>query len=253
MSALTHWPLAERRAAGRAPLHCRWQTRLLGAAAGLFAVLCASPAFAQVNVVVGTSGGAPGSTVSLPFVIQADSNIVALQFDVQFDPARFASQAAVAGSDATNHLADSEPQPAGTRRVILYSTTNAPLNDGIVVAAPFTIALDAPDGFYPVSLTNVIFSNGSGERVRLSHGVTGYLVVGTNSPPAWLHFPEFTGGRARFILTGLPEADYRIEASTNLTDWTSLSTNLAHGGAVFFSDLEAGIFPCRSYRAREQW
>jgi len=216
---------------------------------GLVLCLASAGASAQVDIAAGLAGGTPGATVPLPFVFQADSNITALQFDVLFDGTNFTSEAATAGSDALGHLAASALQTNGTRRVVLYSSTNAPLDNGIVVTVPFTIATDAPEGIYSVGLTNAIVSNLRGERVPLFYLVPGYLIVGTNWPPAQLRFPRFNQDGLRFVLTGTPETGYVVQASTNLTQWTSLSTNLAHGGVIFFRDTEALNFRYRFYRA----
>ena len=209
----------------------------------------AGVASAQVDFAVGLAGGTPGAAVSLPFVFQADSNIAALQFDAQFDGTNFTSDAATTGSEAPGHLAASAMQTDGTRRVVLYSTTNAPLSNGIIVVVPFTIATNAPEGIYSVGLTNVIVADRNGERASLSYVVSGYLIVGTNWPPDQLHFPKFDQGDFRFVLTGTPETGYVFQASTNLTEWTSLSTNLARGGVIFFRDAEAANFRCRFYQA----
>jgi hypothetical protein len=41
-----------------------------------------------------------------------------------------------------------------------------------------------------------------------------------------------------------------LEASTNLTDWASLSTNTASGATLVFEDAAGTAFPRRFYRAR---
>jgi hypothetical protein len=215
----------------------------------LLACLTAGIARAQVDFAVGLAGGLPGDTVALPFVFQAESNITALQFDVVYDGTLFTSGTATNSSAAPEHIAASAMQTNATRRVVLYSMTNAPLDNGIVVAVPFTITNTAPEGIYPIGMTNVIVANRGGERASLAYEVSGYLVVGAIWPPARLRLPMLNQYGLRFVLNGTPESGYAVQASTNLTQWTALCTNLAQGGVIFFSDRQATNFPHRFYRA----
>jgi hypothetical protein len=206
---------------------------------------------AQVDVVVGAAAGTPGATVHLPVLARADSNAVALQFDARFDATRFASRLVSSGAAATNYLADSELQTNAARRVILYSSTNAPLAEGVVVVIPFTIAADAPSGAYPVTLTNLILSSRLGDRLQPVASLSGWLLV-SPAPPLLLELvlPRYQDGRFRCVAIGGPESGYVVfDASATLTDWTGVATNLAQGGVAFFSDTEARHFPHRFYRA----
>ncbi len=59
-------------------------------------------------------------------------------------------------------------------------------------------------------------------------------------------------GDCRFRLIGQPDISYTIQASSNLTTWTSL-TNLAdHTGLIDFTDSEVPNFPHRFYRVLER-
>ena len=51
-------------------------------------------------------------------------------------------------------------------------------------------------------------------------------------------------------VTGLPNLRYAIDASTNLSNWTALRTNVAAAGFFDFVDSAAAGFPTRFYRAR---
>ena len=52
-----------------------------------------------------------------------------------------------------------------------------------------------------------------------------------------------------FQLSGAPASTYVIEASTNLTDWTPISTNSGLTGSVVFTNSEAANLSQRFYRA----
>lgn len=57
------------------------------------------------------------------------------------------------------------------------------------------------------------------------------------------------GGMFQFTVTGLPGQGYAVEASTNLFDWVSLSTNhAAANGSFIFTDPQTASFPTRLFR-----
>ena len=57
------------------------------------------------------------------------------------------------------------------------------------------------------------------------------------------------GGLFQFTVTGLPRQGYAVEASTNLFDWVSLSTNnAAPNGSFTFTDSQTASFPTRFFR-----
>ena len=71
-------------------------------------------------------------------------------------------------------------------------------------------------------------------------------VLGEALAPA-LSSPTYsTNGDFRFDLAGASGASYAVQASTNLTDWVSLGTNVP---PFQFTDARAGILPNRFYRA----
>ncbi len=62
--------------------------------------------------------------------------------------------------------------------------------------------------------------------------------------------PILTNGLYRVLGLGTNFVHYRIEASTNLTDWIELGTVPANGGGEFqFDDPDTAAFPHRLYRA----
>jgi hypothetical protein len=63
-----------------------------------------------------------------------------------------------------------------------------------------------------------------------------------NSPRAWLPGRPFG-----FQVSGLPGVPYRVQASTNLLDWTDVSGTLT-GPAFNFSDANTTGFRQRYYR-----
>ena len=55
-----------------------------------------------------------------------------------------------------------------------------------------------------------------------------------------------------FNLAGVAGQNVVVESSTDLVNWTALSTNTLGNGPLYFSDPASGNFPQRFYRARLQ-
>jgi hypothetical protein len=70
--------------------------------------------------------------------------------------------------------------------------------------------------------------------------VAGETIAGILSPPTYS-----TNGGFLFDVTGASAASYAVQASTNLTDWVSLATNVP---PFQFTDANAVILPNRFYR-----
>jgi hypothetical protein len=58
-----------------------------------------------------------------------------------------------------------------------------------------------------------------------------------------------TNGAFQFTLTGTNGQQLVLQSSTNLTQWTSLSTNSITGGGINFTDTAASNFMYQFYRA----
>ena len=76
---------------------------------------------------------------------------------------------------------------------------------------------------------------------------TNAIVVSTNAPP-WLSAPSSSGAGFSFTLAGAPLGTYVIQASSNLFDWQSISTNVVPVNGMMPIE-ESGILPRRFYRA----
>ena len=59
----------------------------------------------------------------------------------------------------------------------------------------------------------------------------------------------FTGGVLRFDVHGLPGQNVTVEASTDFADWVPIQSHIFTGAVWTFTDVEAGKFPRRFYRA----
>jgi hypothetical protein len=73
--------------------------------------------------------------------------------------------------------------------------------------------------------------------------------VASNPPPELGDPKRLPNGRFQFVVSGQINQSYVVQASTNLTQWTSLATNVAFTGEIEFLDTNAPTIPHRFYRA----
>jgi uncharacterized repeat protein (TIGR01451 family) len=114
----------------------------------------------------------------------------------------------------------------------------------------FTITVNAPaTGTYN---NQVVVSADQTDLDLLDNN---FQVVTTVLPPPLSSFApqlgatSYANGTFSLTLTGQSGASYVIQASPDLQNWTPVSTNVAAGGVVHFSDTNAVSFPRRYYRA----
>ena len=156
---------------------------------------------------------------------------------------------------------------------ITVSTAVAVQSDGkILLAGSPTVNRFLPTGaadpdwlFDPV-LANGTFANApcSTSRILLEPGGATALMAGNygirrillrtdTGAPTPPNFPSgsavfLPNGQFGFTTCGQPGQSLVIEASTNLVNWTSLSTNSSATGCIDFIDPEAPLIPNRFYR-----
>ncbi len=70
---------------------------------------------------------------------------------------------------------------------------------------------------------------------------------------AVLSAPVFTNGQFQLTVQGIAGQTYATEASTNLTSWTAISTNVAPADIFDVLDPSATNFSLRFYRARQDF
>jgi len=209
-----------------------------------------TPARAGPALNVGDASGVAGSTVIVPNYFTTDTNIVALQYDLIYDPSILTAGPSVGADALANHLLDSSSFGPGIRRVLVYSLTNARLTNGVLADHILFIATGAPDATTSITLTNAIFSNAQGAKVEPEGLLGGSLLIVSLATPARLgSLLLSTNGHVQFEVTGAENRRYLIQASTNLIQWTDLSTIVAAAGAVELTDSTATNSSYRFYRA----
>jgi hypothetical protein len=69
------------------------------------------------------------------------------------------------------------------------------------------------------------------------------------STPGLLAVSHQVNGAVNLQVTGQPNRNYVIQASNDLENWASISTNRSDSGTIYIVDPEAGGHPVRFYRA----
>ena len=197
----------------------------------------------------GNTTNLAGSTITVPFSFTGATNVVALQFDVALDGSVLSSGNAVAGSATGMHTIGSIALSNAARRVVVYSSTNGFLQNGQIVNVPINIAALALESTTGLSISNAILADISGQPVAPVTLSPGSIRISTAVPAKLGSVLRAPNGQAQFSVTGGNQRAYLIQASTNLTTWTSISTNTAAGGLINYFDTNATSFPIRFYRA----
>jgi hypothetical protein len=205
--------------------------------------------FAASQLTVGTNAGFPDTTIPVSGQFTSDAGVVALQYDVLFDGAKLGATAIAGGNSLVNHNLLLSSLGNGTNRVVVYSYSNAQLTNGVLASLYFTIASNAPVGTTAITLTNGLLANAAAQAVAGASYVPGSLTI-VAGPARLGMITRAVNGLIQFQVTGSYNASYVIEASTNLVQWTAVSTNVAVGGMIQLQDADSAVYPTRFYRAR---
>jgi len=93
----------------------------------------------------------------------------------------------------------------------------------------------------------------SGSKTTTNFGGRDFWLVKLWTPVRFNSYSLAVNNEFQAQLSGLPGSNYILQASTDLTNWTSLITNTAApDGLVNFSDSNASSFPFQFYRAQQQ-
>ena len=198
---------------------------------------------AQTSFSVGNVPGYPGAMVSVPVSLrQPGGGAVAAQFDVAFNAGKVSGGGPVATARLAHHTVKSREIAPGVRRTLVYSlsNTNVAGTNGAIVQMPFTVSPQETVGSGPLTPANVIVARADGTAVApLSLSVGRIFVQPVNLLPE---------GQAQFFLPSIEGRRYVIQASSNLVEWVTISTNLATSSFMDLEDINAGGYPHRFYR-----
>jgi hypothetical protein len=107
----------------------------------------------------------------------------------------------------------------------------------------------------PYTRTNIQTADLGNYSVELRNGVTvvsSSAALKTVNVPLQFNLAAPTVGGFHLNLTGITSSNYVIYASSNMINWTPISTNSGLSGVVDFTDTTATNIPSRFYRAQLQ-
>jgi hypothetical protein len=226
------------------PCHFLKLTLLLIAATSLDpAISSAAPSLSVRSVAL-----APGAKVLVAIDYTSDTNAPTLQFDLLYSTTYLASGDPMRGNALSDHsVASAEPSP-GVRRVVIFSGSNHPITNGVLVYVPFTLAANAPDHDEPLRLSNVVVANPQADLVP-SNTTDGILALAV--PPRFSSIYRTKDGIIHLQLAGSPGRRYSVESTRTVgqSQWLPLYTNVASDGVLLFDDVGAAGLTSRFYRA----
>ena len=227
--------------------------RLSSVAGPFLGLLLGIGANAAPQLTLGHGSGDGPTPSPVPVTFSSDLPVVAVQFDVTFDPALLESGAPVLTSTSTTHaLVSSEPTP-GVRRIVVYSTANAILPNGPLVSLAFAALPRTPDGTLSLTLANAFVADSGARFVAPVSLVSGDFSVGAVVNTQLAITALSAAGDVRLQLSGPEGATFVLQVSRNLSQWIPLKTAvIPAGGSLQFSDSVSPATSVRFYRAVQQ-
>ena len=199
------------------------------------------PAHAASSVALGSSSAGPGEDAVLNLQFQSDANPTALQFDVRFDANTLSPGFAVGGAAMNGYVVRSASPGPGIARVLVYSTANLPIPNGLLGTLPLRVRASAVTGTTPVTISNLVVSSSLGNRVEPATSSGGLVTVRNEAAPSFQ--------RPSVAVNGQDGRSYTLQVSSDLRNWQTASTAVATGGVAVFNDTPVPGPSHRYYRA----
>ena len=193
-----------------------------------------------------------GQSFTVPVELLALGGENALGFSVLYDPARLVYQGATLGEGAAGAAlqVNASQAPSGSVGLVLAKSVaqSFPAGTATVVRVQFravgtTGTNSVAFGDAPV-WREVADVNADVQPAAYVAGAVRVVLPGQLSPDV-----RFEGGTVALRLTGEPGERYRVEVSTDLAQWTPVSTVAAGADPVVVRDSAAGGVQQRFYRA----
>src|SRR6266567_1346609 len=204
---------------------------------------------ADVELIVATVNGTRGGTIAVPIQLVGTTNIVGVQFDLIFPATQVISGYPFTGLSTNGPIVLSAELTNGVRRIVLYSHTNSILTNGVLVYVPLTIKANTPDNVSSLYVSAVTLARSDGTKEPLVFAGEGTLTIAPASPASLGSITRLSDGTLKFKVAGSDGAAYTIQASTNLTNWTSVRTFLTSGGFIDFMNAGATNVSRQFFRA----
>jgi len=208
--------------------------------AGAVLMATASAGLSAPTTTLPFDGVAPGYTLVEPITIHATNNLAGFQCDVLFDASRLScTNVPMLVSGPAGVVVDGALMGPGRYRLLAYQPSGVALTNDVVCNVGFSAITNAASGQVPLGAGTVHFGDSNAVTITTGKVNPGLILVGS----AFGFMPG--GGRAQFL--GTSGSNYVISASTNLTSWTTISTNTATNSLAWTLDQDALVVPHRFY------
>ena len=212
-------------------------------------ILACGSVTAAPGISVGSTAAAPGGSGSVPVILSGNTTGVALQFDLVFDSTVVVAASVNASYASANHILASGQPTNGVLRVILYSLSNAQLNNGALINFQLSTAAAAAEGLVNLVVTNVVMADANASSVQPITAQPGILTISAGAGSQLTLLVRMSSGQVQLQLKGPAGKLYILQGSRDLLQWTNLSTNVLAGGQINLTDITATNLSQRFYRA----
>lgn len=129
----------------------------------------------SINLLVGSSNGASGSSVTLPVSLDNNDEISAGQFDITWDNNLFTlNNFSTSTASAVTVTGNITP---GKLRIVFADFSGNTVSDGVLLNMTFNIPSTTVDGSYNVAMSNIQLANNSGNLLSPSNVSSGLITV----------------------------------------------------------------------------
>jgi len=201
---------------------------------------------------VGSVTAWQGAQIEVPVLLtQADGNENALGFTLTFDPTRLAYQSATLGQGAAGSFLQVNAQraKAGVLGLALAQPTGQTLGVGSLPIATVRFMAVGGLGSVPIQFTNapvmceLVDAAAATLPMSLLSGA-----VAVVARPTFNSIQLRSGTGLQLMVSGPAGQVCVLQASTNLVNWVTVSTNTLSGTALSIADATAPAGQCRFYR-----
>jgi len=198
---------------------------------------------------VGSTNVFAGNLTAVTLNLLTDTNVSHLQFDVLYETNFLSSGTPLAGPALADQVIISSESPPGVRHVNLFSFSNSPVTNGVLLYMPFAVSTNAPDRYTAVGLANITLYNVQQQLLPPATWTNGTLEI--MNPPQFTTLARIAGGGVRVQALSPPGHVLIIQVASGpfQKPWTPLLTNRPPLGVTSFDDSTATKLPARFYRA----
>lgn len=205
---------------------------------------------AQTTVRVLSQASEAGFTVAVPIRLDANQQVVGLQFDLTYSPLKLALGEPSLGADLNGIVLASRRIAPGKRRVLVYVDDLSVLPDTILLNVPGTVPPGVSDASIPITLTAAKASDDAGREVSPLSLLSGVINLKANELISFDSVNVAADGTAFLSFTGVSGKQVALEFTTDLELWVQIGVLQIEDGEIVEVQDREGLRERGFYRAR---